>query len=512
MAMGRKFEDIALRGNFAKNSYRGSEMMLENQSGLYAAFMAKDARFDGRFFVGISSTGIYCRPVCRAKQPKAENCTFYHTAAEAEQAGYRPCLLCRPELAPGASITDASANVAHRAARMLEECCGSGQRLGELSWRLGCTDRHIRRVFMAEYHVSPVQYLQTCRLLLAKNLLTDTDLSVLDVAMAAGFGSLRRFNDLFKKHYALSPTALRKQTAENTKRNGGVTLALGYRPPYRWEEMLSFLAGRAIAGVEMVRGNEYMRTVHLATAEGKHVYGWVRVGDRPNKNALAVTMSDSLLPVLPQVLARVKRLFDLYCDPNAVYESLRIMNDIRPGLCLLGTRLPGCFHAFEMAVRSVLGQQITVKAASTLAARIVDAFGTPIQTGMEGLTHAFPSPEAILALDGPLENHLGPLGVIASRSRTIDALARSIVLGEIDLDLPAQPEEEMKKLMAIHGIGSWTAQYIAMRAMAWPDSFLETDVGVKKALAPCTSKELLQMAEAWRPWRSYATINLWNAL
>ena len=486
--------------------------MLKNGSGLYEAFKAKDARFDGRFFVGISSTGIYCRPVCRAKQPKVENCTFYSTAAEAEQAGFRPCLLCRPELAPGSSITDATANLVYRAARMLEENCGNGQSLNELAGRLGCTDRHLRRVFTAEYNVSPVQYLQTCRLLLAKNLLTDTDLSVLDVAMAAGFGSLRRFNDLFKKQYNLSPTALRKRTSKEKKHNSDVTLALGYRPPYRWEEILNFLAGRAIAGVDTVKNGEYMRTVHLVTAEGKHVYGWIRVGHKSPNNALTITANETLLPVLPQVLARVRHLFDLYCDPDAVYQILSSMNDIRPGLCMLGIRLPGCFNAFEMAVRAVLGQQITVKAASTLAARIVNTYGTPIKTGIEGLTHVFPSPEDILTLDGPIENHLGPLGVIAARSRTIYDLARAIVQREIDFDLCAQPEEEIKKLMTIRGIGSWTAQYIAMRAMEWPDAFLETDVGVKKALETYTSKELLKMAEAWRPWRSYATINLWNTL
>ncbi len=486
--------------------------MIDNDSGLYAAFKAKDARFDGRFFVGISSTGIYCRPVCRARQPKAENCTFYQTAAEAEQAGYRPCLLCRPELAPGTSITDATANLVYRAARMLERNCGSGQSIEEIARQLGCTDRHLRRVFTAEYNVSPVQYLQTCRLLLAKNLLTDTNLPVLEVAMAAGFGSLRRFNDLFKKQYQLSPTALRKHIAEEKKHNDNITLALGYRPPYDWEKMLNFLAGRAITGVEVVKNGEYMRTVDLKNAEGKHVYGWVRVGHQPKKNVLNVTMSETLLPVLPQVLARIRHLFDLYCDPEAVYETLRVMNDIRPGLCVLGTRVPGCFNAFEMAVRAVLGQQITVKAASTLAARMVETYGTPIQTGVEGLTHIFPLPEDILALDGAIANHLGVLGVIAARSHTIYELARALVEGEIDLDFPTQPEEKMKKLMTIRGIGSWTAQYIAMRALEWPDAFLETDAGVKKALYPYTAKELLEMAERWRPWRSYATVNLWNTL
>jgi AraC family transcriptional regulator of adaptative response / DNA-3-methyladenine glycosylase II len=486
--------------------------MLENTKALYAAFKAKDPRFDGRFFVGVSSTGIYCRPVCRAKQPKIESCTFYSTAAEAEQAGYRPCLLCRPELAPGASITDAASDLVYRAARMLEENCGNGQSLEEIAERLGYTSRHLRRVFTAEYNVSPVQYLQTCRLLLAKNLLTDTDLPVLGIAMAAGFGSLRRFNDLFKKQYNLSPTALRRRIPEEKKHSGDITLALSYRPPYHWEKMLQFLAGRATNGVEAVQNSEYMRTAHFVTTEGKQVYGWVRVGHKPQKNALAVSVSETLLPVLPQVLARIRHLFDLYCDPDTVYETIRVMNDIRPGLCILGTRVPGCFNVFEMAVRAVLGQQITVKAASTLAARIVASYGTPVQTGIEGLTHIFPSPEGILALGGSIENRLGALGVIAARSRTIHEIARVLAQKEINFDLCAQPEEEIKKLMAIRGIGSWTAQYIAMRAMEWPDAFLETDAGVKKALEPYTSKELLKMAEAWRPWRSYAVVNLWNSL
>lgn len=486
--------------------------MIKNKDRLYAAFKAKDARFDGRFFVGISSTGIYCRPVCRARQAKLENCTFYSTAAEAEQAGYRPCLLCRPELAPGTSVTDATANLIYRAARMLEENCGTGQSLGELASRLGCTDRHLRRVFMAEYNVSPVQYLQTCRLLLAKNMLTDTNLSILDIAMAAGFGSLRRFNDVFKKHYNIPPSDLRKRMFEEKNNSSSITLILSYRPPYHWNEMIKFLAGRAITGIEVVKNSEYMRTVHLKDSASKNYYGWVLVGHEPKRNALNVTISESLLPVLSLVLARIKNLFDLHCDPHAIYETLQIMNDIRPGLCTLGTRVPGCFNAFEMAVRAVLGQQITVKAASTLAARIVETYGTPIQTGIEGLTHIFPLPEKILAMGEDITNNFGILGVISTRSNTIYELSKALVQGEINFDLCANPEEEIKKLVKIRGIGSWTAQYIAMRAMEWPDAFLETDAGVKKALHPHTSKELLAMAEAWRPWRSYATVNLWNTL
>jgi AraC family transcriptional regulator of adaptative response / DNA-3-methyladenine glycosylase II len=395
---------------------------------------------------------------------------------------------------------------------MLEKNCGSGRSLEEISGRLGYTGRHLRRVFKAEYNVPPVQYLQTCRLLLAKNLLTDTNLPVLEVAAAAGFGSLRRFNDVFKKQYNLSPAALRKCAAGEKKHDGGITLALGYRPPYNWEKMLDFLAGRAIAGIEVVTNGEYLRTVRLESTGGNNVYGWVRVGHKLKKSALGITVSETLLPVLPQVLARIRHLFDLYCAPDAVYETLRIMNDIRPGLCVLGTRTPGCFNSFEMIVRAVLGQQITVKAANTLAARIVNAHGAPVQTGIEGLTHTFPVPEDILALGADISNRFGALGVTNARSNTIYELTRAFVQGDIDVDSCARPEEEMKKLMKIRGIGSWTAQYIAMRAMEWPDAFLETDAGVKKALEPNTPKELLEMAEAWRPWRSYAIVNLWNAL
>lgn len=488
--------------------------MVDNGSGLYEAFKARDARFDGRFFVGISSTGIYCRPVCRARKPKKENCTFYSTAAEAEQAGYRPCLLCRPELAPGVSVsvTDASLTLARKAARLLEENCGNGQSLEELSAQLGCTDRHMRRVFSAEYNISPVQYVQTCRLLLAKNLLTDTGLQVLEIAMASGFGSLRRFNDVFRKHYRLSPTALRKRVPDEKGTDDTITVALGYRPPYAWERMLDFLAPRVIPGVEKIENREYLRTVRMMDAEDRQRYGWIRVGHKEKKNVLTVTVSETLLPVLPQVLGRIKHLFDLYCDPAIIYETLSRMNDIQAGLCVAGTRLPGCFDSYEMAVRAVLGQQISIKAASTLASRIVTAFGTPVDTGIAGLTYVFPSPEDILALDGRIENHLGPLGITAVRARTFHVLAEALVTKKIDFSFAAHPGEQMKKLCALPGIGPWTATYIAMRAMGWPDAFLETDIGVKHALAPRTTQEMLTMAETWRPWRSYATINLWNSL
>ncbi len=490
----------------------GGSVHMADASAWYAAFKAKDARFDGRFFVGVSSTGIYCRPVCPAKLPKRENCAFYASAAAAEHAGYRPCLMCRPELAPGASPIDATSVLVRRAARLLEESCGSGQNIAEYAHRLGCSGRHLRRAFTAEFTVPPVRYLRTCRLLLARNLLADTDLSVTDVAMAAGFGSLRRFNGLFRQHYGMPPTALRRRLPDRGESAGNATLMLGYRPPYRWEQLLDFLAQRAISGVELVNGGGYTRTVRHVTGEGQHLCGWVRVGHRPGKNALAVTVSSALLPALPYLLARVRDLFDLHCCPDAVYETLSAMNDIRPGLCVPGTRLPGCFDPFEMAVRAILGQQITVKAAGTLAGRIAKTFGTPVDTGIDGLTHAFPSAHDLAALEGEISGHLGPLGVTRARANTIRELARKIAGGAMDFTPCAHPEAEMEKLMSIPGIGVWTAQYIAMRAMGWPDAFPHTDLGVRKALAPLSGEEIVRKAEAWRPWRGYATINLWNSL
>ena len=479
---------------------------------LYSAFKRKDPNFDGRFFVGVSSTGIYCRPVCKAKQPKPENCTFYGTAAEAEQAGFRPCLLCKPELAPGKAPVDAKSSLAYRAARFIDENCANVSGVEEIADNMGCSDRHLRRAFITEFNVSPARYLQTCRLLLAKNLLTSTNLSVIEIAMTAGFGSLRCFNDLFNKRYKLAPTGLRRQVMNSKVKNDNIKLSLGYRPPYNWQQLLDFLSLRAIPGVEVVKDGEYLRTAYFRVHDEQDVYGCVRVGNNPQNNTLVVTIEASLLPALPQVLARVRRLFDLYCDPDSVFDTLKSMNNIKSGLCTRGTRLPGSFNTFEMAVRAILGQQITVKAARTLAARLVETYGTPIKTEIEGLTHTFPQPKDLISTGDALVNRLGQLGIIGTRTKAIIELALAFINNEIDFNFSIDAEQEIKKLVSIPGIGSWTAHYIAMRAMGWPDAFLEADVGIKKALAPRTVKEISALAENWRPWRSYAVINLWNSL
>lgn len=511
----------------------------EHRRAVYALFKAGDERFDGRVFVGVSSTGVYCRPVCRVKMPKFENCTFYHSAAEAEAAGFRPCMLCRPELAPGLSSADARASLARRAAELLRERCSSGESVEHLAGKLGYTDRHLRRVFEDEFGVTPVQYLQTCRLLLAKSLLTDTRIPVAQVTVAAGFGSVRRFNHLFKERYRLTPTQLRKRKPADGGQ--GITLHLAYRPPYGFAKLLVFFRARQLDGVEVVDGDSYTRAVRMegAAADGGDIVGWIRVTDEPAKGRLAVRMSETLLPVASQVAARVRRQFDTDCDPDAVHEGIRSLDELVPGAAVPGTRVPGAFDPFEIAVRAVLGQQISVQAANKLAARIAAAYGTPVDFegggcgevdgsgpcsasggrgepdsdggAPSGLRFLFPTARDFLALD-PIEDALGELGVIKTRSRTIQELARLAVEGGLDLGPGADVARQMETLLAVRGIGPWSANYIAMRALGYTDAFLEKDAGIKHALPDLTPAERLAAAERWRPWRAYANLCLWNSL
>lgn len=467
---------------------------------------------DGKVFIAISSTGIYCRPICHARQPKADNRTYYSSAAEAEKAGYRPCLLCRPELAPHIAPRDLLNSLAYQAARYLEENCGEIVAIKEIAQYFNCTEQCLEQQFKENYNVTPSEYLKTYRLLLAKQLLTDTNLSSGEIAKAVGFNSLQSLNKIFKEQYRLELERLRIKKTQNKEKSDYITLSLAYRAPYRWETLLDFLALRAISGVEMVKGGEYFRTVHMLDKDDKPVYGWLKVSNRPEKNSLSISISNNLVSVIPKVLSRVRHLFDLSSDPDEVQEKLSSMNQIQPGLFSHGIRIPGAFNSFEMVVRAVLGQQITVKAARTLAGRFAQTFGTPLNTGVEGLTHTFPVPDTILSLGDNVADHLGPIGITSRRAKTILELARAFKYKTIELNFPTQPEKEIEKLKEIPGIGEWTAQYIAMRAIRWSDAFPHTDYGIKKALSPRTDKEILKLAESWRPCRSYAAINLWNSL
>ena len=486
----------------------------ERKAAIYNAFEARDARFDGRVYAAVSSTGVYCRPVC-PYHAKIDNITFFASAAEAEAAGYRPCLVCRPETAPGLSAADARANLARRAASLIREECTTGDSLARLSTRLGYTDRHVRRVFEEEYGVTPMRFLSTCRCSLAKSLLADTDLPISQVALAAGFKSTRRFNDAFKEHYGLVPSSQRRLSrsrGRGSKTPGtSIKLKLGYRPPFRFCELLSFFRSRAIAGVELVDESSYARCVRIQLDDGKEACGWLRITDDATHNALVLSMSESLLAATSIVVARIRRMFDLDCEPAVIHESLMPLEKVRPGANAVGMRLPGCFDSFETCCRAVLGQQVSVVAANKLAARVAETLGPRIETGVEGLNRAWPTPAEVLALDD-ISDALGPLGVIRSRSTAIREIAHMMEAGDLHFDALSDATEQMEALQSIKGIGPWTANYIAMRVLSYPDAFLETDAGVAHALPDLTPKERLAAVEPCRPWRSYAVVGLWNSL
>lgn len=471
----------------------------------YRALRARDARFDGRFFVAVSSTRIYCRPVCTVKPPRLENCRFYPSAAAAEVAGYRPCLRCRPELAPGNASVDATTRLAQAAASLIEDRALDFDGLGGIAASLGITDRHLRRAFGTEFGVSPVEFAQTQRLLLAKRLLTDTSLPVTEVAFASGFGSLRRFNALFRQRYRLQPGQLRRRASEEKAMPvaDAMSFELSFRPPYDWSAMRTFLGTRAIAGVEMLDGTCYRRTVRV-TVEGKDHSGWVEIGLSPKKPVLHVAASSSLARALPPLLARIKALMDLSCNPTEVAGVLGELAQRRPGM-----RVPGAFDGFEIAVRAIIGQQVTVAAARTIAGRFAAALGDPIETPFETLTTVFPSAARVAAVSVDL---IARLGMPAARARTVIALANAVADGDLTLTPHTDLDATMERLRRLPGVGEWTAQYIAMRALAWPDAFPHTDLSVMKALKEKDARRVLEAGEAWRPWRAYAVMQLWHSL
>ena len=476
--------------------------MLLDHNHCYQALTAHDPRFDGRFYVGVSSTGIYCRPVCSVRTPKKQNCSFFPSAAAAESEGYRPCLRCRPELAPGNASVDAADRLAQSAASLIDDGELVDTGLEDLSARLQVSSRHLRRVFDAAFGVSPIEYAQTQRLLLAKRLLTDTALPVTEIAMASGFASLRRFNALFKQRYRLNPSDLRKNVPLPATTDA-LFFELGFRPPFDWPALLAFLGKRAIEGVEDVSDGCYRRTVRVAMAGG-NLSGWLSVACSPRKPVLQIAMSASLAKAIPFVLARVKRLFDLACDPQQISDSLGALATARPGL-----RLPGAFDGFELAVRAVLGQQITVRAARTLAGRFATAFGDAIETPSATLHHMFPTAAQIAARSQP---EVSALGIVTVRANAILALARHIADGDLQLEPRADVGATLAALKSVPGIGEWTAQYIAMRALSWPDAFPHTDYGVLKALGTKNPRDALARAAQWQPWRAYAVMHLWHSL
>jgi AraC family transcriptional regulator, regulatory protein of adaptative response / DNA-3-methyladenine glycosylase II len=510
----------------------------------YLALKSRDARFDGQFFTAVTSTGIYCRPVCRVKAPKRENCRFYVHAAQAESAGFRPCLRCRPELAPLLnapvwSTEDASKMLASQAAKLLGDAAtsitsGEDTSVAQIAAKLGVSERHLRRIVEAHLGVSPLQLLQTRRLLSAKQLLTDTRLPIQDVALSSGFGSLRRFNAAFSQHYGMPPTRLRKQgkegadqAAEPNHSQGSFELHLGFRPPYDAQALFAFWQQRQLETMEFIALHAYsmpanspfssksttlqlIRSICITHA-GQSLQGWLQAAPDLEKNVLRIRMSDSLAPALPIITQRIRAAFDLDADPTAIDAALK--NNFKGGE---GMRVPGSLDGFEIAVRAILGQQVTVAAGRTFTQRVLQTFGAPIQTPWQQITRCFPTPAA-LAQASP--ESLGTLGIVKQRQAALIALSRAVASGELNLNSPPQPLKVIEQLQTLPGIGEWTAHYIAMRALRWPDAFPAGDIALHNALdlrdekSPIKRARLAEAAsQAWRPWRSYAVFRIWAGL
>ncbi|HXT13740.1 MAG TPA: AlkA N-terminal domain-containing protein [Candidatus Angelobacter sp.] len=483
--------------------------MIRNPKALYQALRARDSRFDGLFFVGVSSTGIYCRPICTVKPPKEINCTFYNSAQEAEQAGFRPCLRCRPELAPGYAPVDNSQRIAHLIVRRIEESVIDEKAALEVIAReFELSSRQIRRIIQKELGVPPIQLILTRRLLLAKQLLTETALPVTEIAFAAGFSSLRRFNDAFATRYGMPPTRLRKKAVESTPIANGadtLTLQLSYRPPYDWPGLLAFLKARELKGVEWVTDDFYARTVHLGDNKG-----WIKVTQSQKKNALLLELSHNLTSILPALLNRVRDLFDLSARPDVISRQLRKDKRLAPRIkASPGLRVPGAFNGFELGLRAILGQQVTVKSATAIACRFAEAFGESIATPFPDLNRLTPAASRIAKVS---VDDIARLGIVRSRANSILALAQAHVSGKLSLDggIHRDPDETIARLAELPGVGQWTAHYIAMRALRWPDAFPKEDIAVRKSLGGVTARQAEELSQAWRPWRSYAVLHLWK--
>jgi len=484
--------------NPSGSSFKVRAMNLDPDT-CYQTLLSRDRRFDGWFFVAVSSTGIYCRVVCPVRPPKPQNCSFFPTSAAAEKAGFRPCMRCRPELAPGNGLLDASSRLAKATASLISDGFLNEATLQDLANRVGVTERHLRRIFATEYGVSMVEFAQTQRLLLAKRLLTDTALPLATVAFTAGFGSVRRFNDLFLKRYGFNPLRLRKGVSLPVSEN--LSFLLGYRPPFSWSGILDFLLQRQISGVEHLVAEVYSRTVEIEHSKGR-IAAWVSVKNVPERHSIEATVPMTLAPVVGQVLGRINRLFDLGARPDLIDAQLGDLAAELPGM-----RVPGTFDGFEIAVRAVVGQQISVVHAQAILSRIAARYGTAIADAPDGLVTTFPSAATLAQLPTPA---LVSVGITSIRAEAIIAIAQEVSARRIVLEPMAPLEETLSMLRKIRGVGEWTVQYIAMRALAWPNAFPDGDAVLKRQLVQPDSSKLIRHAARWEPWRAYATLHVWR--
>jgi len=472
----------------------------------YRAVKARDVRYDGRFFTCVKTTGIYCRPICPARPPKLENCTFVATAAAAQEAGFRPCLRCRPESSPDLDAWRGSSATVSRALKMIETGALDEGDVASLAERLEIGERQLRRLFRRHIGAAPVTVAQTRRILLAKQLLQQTDLSMIEVALASGFGSVRRFNETFQHLYQRPPGELRRRTAAAPS-SPEISLLLPYRPPYDWATMRRFLKARVIPGLEVVTVHSYSRVIEL-----RGVTGTISVEHAPKESALRVAVRFPHLEALTAIIARIRRMFDLSAEPAAIAAALSSDPVLAPLVAARpGLRVPGAWDPFEIAVRAVLGQQVTLPAGTRLAGKVVAAIGTPVNLdiAIPGLTHSFPQPERFKT------DLLAKLGMPRARAASLAAVAAAFVADPHLFDPRRDLKTAVARLRQLPGIGEWTAQYIAMRALGENDAFLAGDVALQRIAAGQGRRpdatQLLAHAERWRPWRAYAVLHLWMA-
>jgi AraC family transcriptional regulator of adaptative response / DNA-3-methyladenine glycosylase II len=464
------------------------------------ARLSRDARFDGKFFIAVFSTRIYCRPICPARTCNESNVRYYPSAAAAAEAGFRPCLRCRPESSPGTPAWLGTSNTVSRALRLIGESGMEDGGVEALAERLGVGSRHLRRLFLKHLGATPIAVAQTRRLHFAKKLIDETRLPMSQIALAAGFGCVRRFNAGIRKVYHRTPTQIRHLARQtNLQSENQYLFRLHFRPPYHWKGMLAFLSPRATPGVEVVENGIYRRTISLNGQDG-----YFEVALDEMRAALIVRIEFGNPHSLIFIVERIRAMFDLTADWSAIVQSLktdpalaeRVESD--PGL-----RVPGCWNGFELATRAILGQQITVKGATALAGKLVSSFGKPFPAA-SGLTHLFPAPEVLA------EAKLASIGMPGARAETIRSLARAVCDGKIRFEGVVNFDAFLDRLCEIPGIGKWTAQYVAMRALGEPDAFPSSDLGLLRAMSIQNSRELENRAEAWRPWRAYAAMYLWK--
>jgi AraC family transcriptional regulator of adaptative response / DNA-3-methyladenine glycosylase II len=463
------------------------------------ARLSRDARFDGKFFIGVRTSGVYCRPICPSPTTKEENVRYFPTAAAAAEAGFRPCLRCRPECSPGTPAWFGTSNTVSRALRLIGEN-GLEDGVEALADHLGVGSRHLRRLFLRHLGATPSAVAQTRRLHFAKKLIDETNLPMTEVAVASGFGCVRRFNATIRNVYHRTPSQIRtlaRQIAIRPKNE--YVFRLGFRPPYAWREMLAFLTARATPGVEVVEAAGYRRSISF---NGNHGYFEVSLDGKDYSLAVRVQCGDP--GSLFFIIERIRAMFDLNADWTDIVRSLKTDPALADRVAAVpGLRVPGCWNGFELATRAILGQQVSVQGATTLAGRLAKTFGETFASG-NGLTHLFPLPEVLA------DANLATIGLPRARTETIRALARAVRDGQINFERIKDTDTFLAQLCEIPGIGKWTAQYVAMRALGEPDAFPTGDLGLLRELKLLSPRELERRAEAWRPWRAYAAMYFWS--